>query len=220
MQVTLLLIILFILLDPEEKTLWKAQILDAESGKPLSSVHVRSPRAQTISDRNGYFEIGVEELAKVTISHVGYETLVFYDTPDALPKTIFLKPLVIQLDQIEVRPYPSEGEFKKEVLDNPYIPPLMEQNLTSNLTNMKAIYKLAYAYDMTSYNVFLERARPNGGVTILTSSGGGLIQAFKPLKRPSNPSFPSTVKSLLRLNPDLIQKLSLPDSLKMIKKYF
>lgn len=220
MQVTLLLIMLFILLDPEEKTLWKAQILDAESGKPLSSVHVRSPRAQTISDRNGYFEIGVEELAKVSISHVGYETLVFYDTPDALPQTIFLKPLVIQLDQIEVRPYPSEGEFKKEVLNNPYIPPLMEHNLTSNLTYIKAIYKLAYAHDMTSYNVFLERARPNGGVTILTSSGGGLIQAFKALRRPSNPSFPSTVKSALRLNSDLIKRLSLPDSLKMIERYF
>lgn len=152
MQATLLLIMLFILLDPEEKTLWKARILDTESGKPLSSVHVRGPRAQTIPDRNGYFEIGVDELARMTISHVGYETMFFYDTPDALPKTIFLKPLVIQLDQIEVRPY--EGEFKKEVLDNPYIPPLMEQNLTSNLTYMKAIYRLAYAYDMTSLTYF------------------------------------------------------------------
>jgi len=220
MHVFAFFLLIFFMQRLEEKTLWKAQILDAETGKALQSVHIRSQRDQTISDQNGYFKLWLEESTKVNISHVGYETTVLDIRPNTLLKTIFLKPLVMQLDQIEVSPYPSEADFKKHVLNNEYVPPIMQQNLNNNLTYMKSIYKLAYSYDMTSYNVLLERVRPNGGVTILTSSGGGLIQAIKALRKPSNPAFPSNFKSTLRLNSELFQKLSLPDSLKTTKKYF
>ena len=139
MHVFAFFLLIFFMQRLEEKTLWKAQILDAETGKALHSVHIRSQRDQTISDQNGYFKLWLEESTKVNISHVGYETTVLDIRPNTLLKTIFLKPLVMQLDQIEVSPYPSEADFKKHVLNNEYVPPIMQQNLNNNLTYMKSI---------------------------------------------------------------------------------
>ncbi len=143
-----------------EPRLWKAVVIDGSSGNPISEVHVLTSKRQSISDANGYFELETEDGTQVSFSHVAYEKIEISVDHEQLPDTVFLIPLEFQLDEVEINSFPAEGDFKKEVLNNPYILNVMERNLQNNLNYAKSIYKLGYFHDMSSYNVLLVESDP------------------------------------------------------------
>ncbi|SDY62326.1 hypothetical protein SAMN05444412_10211 [Rhodonellum ikkaensis] len=204
---------------PNEKV-WKAKLVDSVTGEPIAFAHILHQKDQAISDLEGNFILRFEDAYPVTIRHVGNETLILDLNLDSLPNTIQLQAIVFQLDEIEIRPYPSEEDFKRLLLDNSFIPSQMHQNLQNNVTYMKSIRNLAKHYDMSSYNSFLSRVRQEGGATFFTSTGGGLIQAFRDLKKPKVPTFPSSPQPAYRLDPSGLKNLNLPDSLRSMRRYF
>lgn len=218
----MLLFSLFLLLfqSNTDEIVWKARLVDAVTGEPIAFAHILYKKGQALSDLEGNFVLHLEDAGTVIIRHVGYETLELELDLKSLPTIIRLKARVIQLAEIEIRPYPTEEDFKRMLLDNTFTPSQMHQNLQNNVNYMKSIRNLAKHYDMSSYNSFLSRVRQEGGATFFTSTGGGLIQAFRDLKKPKVPGFPSTQAPAYRLDPNGLKKLNLPDSLKSVRRYF
>ncbi len=219
-QLVLVFITLWVYSEPT--ILWKGQVIDQATGQVLVAVHIRSANDQAVSDELGQFQLRLEGLTQVTLSHIGYETRVVFIDPENLPEVIELMPLELELDGVEVRAMPNEADFKQMVLETPYEPTTLEQNLKNNLNFMRAIQPLVITQTMDSYGQFLQRVIPNGegGSMFFNSRGGGIIKAIKDMGNKRLPTLTNTSTPRYQISPTGIKRLSVPDSLKTFRTYF
>ncbi len=217
-QLVLVFIALWVCNTPE--LIWKARVIDQSTGQVLTAVHVRSARDQAVSDESGQFQLRIDGLTQVTLSHVGYETRKVWIDPENLPELVELTPLELELDGVEVRVLPNEADFKKMVLE--YEPTTLEQNLTINLNFMRAIQPLVITQPMGSYGQFLQRVIPNGegGAMFFNSRGGGIVKAIRDMRKKRLPPLTNATTPTYQLSPTGIKRVTLPDSLKSFREYF
>ncbi|WP_376883620.1 carboxypeptidase-like regulatory domain-containing protein [Belliella marina] len=164
---------------------WKGKVLDGATGLPIENVHVFYKNDQDVSDSQGQFELVLKADEIVTFSHIGYEVNKVSVSLDELPAVVYLFPKESELDVVEVRPFPSEGELKELLLSKPYIPSQFELNLKRNTTVMKMVYMYIPSSGKDAFGQFMERAIPNGagGATFFNSKGGGLLQVIRELRQ-------------------------------------
>ncbi|MCH7405016.1 carboxypeptidase-like regulatory domain-containing protein [Belliella aquatica] len=183
------------IISPNQEVTWKARVIDAETGLPVEGVHIFYQRDQSVSDSQGFFLLALEENVTVKISHIGYEVLDLELNIENLPTKVFIYPKESNLDLIEVRPLPSEAEFKRRILSTPVYRSQSEVSIMKSKALMMSVYKYIPSAGKGGFAQFLERAIPNGagGAMFFNSSGGGLLQVFRELKQdykiPESPSF-------------------------------
>lgn len=183
------------ILAPYQEVTWKARIIDAETGLPVEGVHIFYQRDQSVSDSQGFFLLALEENVTVKISHIGYEILDLQLNTENLPSIVFIYPKESDLDLIEVRPLPSESEFKRRILSTPVYRSQSEVSIMKSKALMMSVYKYLPSTGKEGFDQFMERVIPNGsgGAMFFNSSGGGLLQVFRELKQdykiPESPNF-------------------------------
>ncbi|MCH7403250.1 hypothetical protein ACFOUP_09030 [Belliella kenyensis] len=179
-MLNIILLMLFFIPNQEEKV-WNAKVIDQVTGLPIEGVHVYFPNGQDVSNEKGEFTLKVKDQAKITFSHVSYEFKQMEISLDALASEVILIPRESELDMIEVRPFPTEDELKRQVLSTPVYKTRLEMNLMKNTSIMKASFPYIPSLPASSYTAFMSRVIPDGsgGVNIFNSSGGGLIQVFR-----------------------------------------
>jgi hypothetical protein len=96
-------------------------VLGEDSVSGIPGVHIWVPRAGygTPTNRAGYFSLPVLVGDSVVVSAVGYQRRHFTipaNAPEFLTLVIDLTPDVTYLDEIEIRPFPTEEVFKQAVL--------------------------------------------------------------------------------------------------------
>ncbi|SIT10382.1 hypothetical protein [Belliella pelovolcani] len=175
----------FWLFSLNNEVTWKAKVMDASTGLPVEGVHIFYQRDQAISKSNGEFSLLLEDDVTIKISHIAYEIVELRVDTDDLPPVIYLVPKETDLTLIEVRPFPSESEFKRRILSSPVERSQLEQSIIKNTSVMKAVYKYIPTQGKGGFGQFLERVIPNGsgGAMFYNSSGGGLLQVFRELKQ-------------------------------------
>ncbi|MCH7412501.1 carboxypeptidase-like regulatory domain-containing protein [Belliella sp. R4-6] len=169
----------------KKEVTWKGKVLDGTTGLPIENVHVFYKNDQNVTNAEGRFELVLQADEKVTFSHISYEVNKVSVSLKALPDIIYLFPKESELDEVEVRPFPTESEFKELMLSKPYVPSKLEVNLRKNTSVMKSVYMYIPTEGKGGFSQFMERVIPNGagGVTFFKSSGGGILQLFRELKQ-------------------------------------
>ncbi|MCH7398160.1 carboxypeptidase-like regulatory domain-containing protein [Belliella sp. DSM 107340] len=169
----------------KKEVTWKGKVLDGTTGLPIENVHVFYKNDQGITDKEGRFELVLQADEIVTFSHISYELNKVAVSLDALPAIIYLFPKESELDAVEVRPFPTESDFKELILSKPYVPSKLEVNLKKNTSVMKTVYMYIPTEGKGGFSEFMERVIPNGagGATFFNSGGGGLLQLIKELRQ-------------------------------------
>ena len=100
---------------------FSGQVVDNETREPLSGVHIFIPETGrgTTSNYYGFFTMPIVAGDSVVVSVVGYHRK-SYKVPEDYKKDITfvlsLKYDTLYLPDLEIKPYPTEEEFKKAVL--------------------------------------------------------------------------------------------------------
>ncbi|MCH7408593.1 carboxypeptidase-like regulatory domain-containing protein [Belliella sp. DSM 111904] len=167
----------------QEEKVWTGKVLDHVTGLPIEGVHIYYANGQDVSNEKGEFSLKVTDQAKITFSHVSYEFKQMEISIGGLPKEVRLIPKESELDMIEVRPFPTEDELKRQVLSTPVYKSRLEMSLMKNTSIMKASFRYIPSLPGGAYQEFMSRVIPDGsgGVNIFNTSGGGLLQVFREL---------------------------------------
>jgi len=132
-------IILFTTLKTHGQTL-TGWVKDAESNEslPFATIGFKGTSLGTITNQEGYFELNVPKSAKnseVVISYMGYKsTSIKVSDFTKTPEVILLKPSIVTLEEIVVRPLSPE-EYIKRVVRN------MEKAAPQEAYSAKAYYR-------------------------------------------------------------------------------
>lgn len=123
-----------------------------------------------------------------------------------------------ELDEITVNSFPSENKFKELILDSPYIPNQLENNLTNNVSFINNIYRLGNHHTANSIDNVVKRfASGNGEATFLSSNPSmgviGLIRSMKrknaiPMEISSTPKYQLDFNKLRKTSNDSTKRYS------------
>ncbi|BDD08177.1 hypothetical protein FUAX_06090 [Fulvitalea axinellae] len=129
---------------------FSGQVVDGETMEPLSGVHIFVPKSGrgTTTNIYGYFTMPVAAGDSLVASTVGYIRK-HYEIPENYDKNItFVMNMeydTLYLPELEIKPYPTEEDFKQAVLTMEMPDPnRYNQNIMGNV-DRKVIRQAAYA---------------------------------------------------------------------------
>jgi len=116
-RINVILLMLFscVLLMAQEKEIFYGKIIDAETKRPIETVAIYSPSSNTISNRDGEFEIKSKYGEDLTVSHLSYYSKIINTA--GLPATIELTPKVYELAEVVILPQATMVRDLKKVRD-------------------------------------------------------------------------------------------------------
>jgi len=176
--------------------LWKGRIIDQASKLPIEGAHIKSENRQGITDREGYFNIGLKLGDSITISHVSYQAMEFLVKDKVLPPVVSLNLLEQELGEVTVTSLPSEARLKQLLLESPYIPSSLEDQLQHNLSYMKTIHRLNNNHILNALD-FTHRKlnRGNGEATFLSTNPSlGIMGVIRSFRKPGSIPFDKSIQ--------------------------
>lgn len=87
-----------LVVSSSQEVVWKAKVIDGETGTPVEGVHVYYHRDQSVTDSQGFFMLAIKENVTVRISHIGYEVIDLKLDINNLPAQVFIYPKESNLD--------------------------------------------------------------------------------------------------------------------------
>lgn len=141
------------------------RVVDAETSEPLpgAGIRIENTTIGTITNLNGYFELGNIRSNKTTliISYISYESVRLvcdFSQQDVLEFTIELAPATTKLQEVEIR-----GQAKGQVKA------MLEQKLAVNIKNVVSSEQIEHFPDMNA----AEAIQRIPGITLQRDQGEG-----------------------------------------------
>lgn len=158
-------------------------VMDAVTLEPLPYAHVlRNFKSGTRPDPQGHFEVTVNYLDTISISHVSYIThnqiVKYTHDQDTLTWTIFLEKDVKTLGPITVSPFPTTlNGFKRMILETSINHPLRNFSRQQKAITFDMIMGPKVSYD--GYENYRRINQPQGFTLFSSGPNKGISRALK-----------------------------------------
>lgn len=159
-------------------------VWDANTYQPLPFSHIYTLRDGTLANEDGQYKIQTYENEVLRASYLGYESQEIVVSGKSEYHFFWLKPLIVKLEEVVIRPFHTEEEMKAILLQTATITTNEKLNARQNLINLNKHYLGGYRPEMNSLDNYLNYMRGPQGVSILsTNPNKGLFKWWKNAKR-------------------------------------
>jgi len=161
----------------------KGMVMDAVTLEPLPYTHIlRNYESGTRPDQFGHFEVTVNHLDTISVSHVSYIThnqvVKYVNEQDTLIWTIFLEKELKTLGPITVSPFPTTlNDFKRLILDSNVNHPAQNFSRQQKAITFDMILGPKVSYD--AYENYRRINQPQGFTIFSTGPSKGIGRALK-----------------------------------------
>jgi hypothetical protein len=159
-------------------------VIDSVTNAAITDVHITSKKFGVISDRDGGFEIRTSAGDTIFLSHTSYKRSFIVADPLMPGVTIWLAPRVRVLKEVRISAFPSEAEFKQQLL---MTVPTVSREVAMAAENSERMRDMGRFAPMTKTNadLFFESLQGPQGFTLLSSNPSRGISGFiKSVRRP------------------------------------
>src|SRR5690606_23037925 len=102
----------------QEGFILSGRVLDSRTKEPISIASLQNGRELILTNVKGEFKIQTSRGDRLLISHTAYRPQIYVvEGKESTVIEIFLEEKIVDLYEVEVLPFPSEEEFKQEVME-------------------------------------------------------------------------------------------------------
>lgn len=181
----------------QEGFLLSGRVLDAQSKEPVSIASLQDGRELVLTNVKGEFKVKVKPGDRLLVSHTAYEPISYVVEAGSSSIEILLVEKMVELSEVEVSSFISEGQFKEEVLNAVPKYDYEHKVAARNMQMVNQIVPLGYAPDFNPYGLFKDATSVDEVSLFSTNPSMGLLKALKQMgqrrtfKPPPSPMRPS-----------------------------
>src|SRR5690606_17289189 len=187
----------------QDSFLLSGRILDGGTKEPISIASLQNGRELILTNVKGEFTFRVRLGDHLLISHTAYQPKIYVvEAKNDAQVEILLKEKLVDLSEVEVSPFPTEDEFKQEMMK---AVTHYQYERSVMLRNQDIAMKIVpLGYDYSSY---FKHVKSVNEISFISNNGAlGLLKAIRDLKRKDFRSPPTTQRMRQELwHPQQIQ---------------
>jgi hypothetical protein len=199
-----------------ETVLLQATVVDSVTNAAITDVHIFAEKFGVISDLDGRFEMRIRAGDTILLSHTSYKKSYYVADPLMPVVSIRLAPRVRVLKEVQIFPFPTEAEFKQQLL---ITVPAVSREVAMASENSERMRDMGRFAPMTKTNadLFFESLQGPQDFTLLSSNPSRGISGFiKSVRRPQKYQYRDWRIPALDGHPMRVRRVIPPDTVIVI----